>query len=263
MREERMQFADTVYIGIDPTAGDRPLHYAVLDGDLRIAALEHGDLEATLERVGRYPSAVVAVDAPQSPNRGLMLQPEVRRRFNLRPGARTWGQWKVCEYELRRRNLRLYNTPSREADAPRWMQVGFTLYRRLRRMGFRFHTFGDDLGPRAMIEIHPHACYAVLLERRPFRKQTLEGRLQRQMVLYLEGLDLRNPLTVLEEITRHHLLTGQLPLTGLYGHDELDALAAAYSAYLIGRKPERVSQVGDREEGLITVPVAALRDFYP
>jgi predicted RNase H-like nuclease len=83
------------------------------------------------------------------------------------------------------------------------------------------------------------------------------------MVLYLQGLDLMNPLTVLEEITRHHLLTGQLPLRGLLEHDELDALIAAYTAYLVGAKPERASQVGDREEGLITLPSPELKDFYP
>jgi predicted RNase H-like nuclease len=67
---------------------------------------------------------------------------------------------------------------------------------------------------------------------------------------------------VLEEITRHHLLTGDLPLAGLYDHDQLDALMAAYTAYLVGVKPGRISQVGDRDEGLITVPVAELKPFY-
>jgi predicted RNase H-like nuclease len=67
---------------------------------------------------------------------------------------------------------------------------------------------------------------------------------------------------VLEEITRHHLLTGDLPLTGLYDHNQLDALMAAYTAYLVGNKPARVSQVGDRDEGLITLPIEELKAFY-
>ena len=78
---------------------------------------------------------MVAVDAPQSPNQGLMLRAEVRRRFNLRPGSRTWGQWKVCEYELRRRNIRLYNTPGKEKDAPAWMRKGFSSSSAWRRPG--------------------------------------------------------------------------------------------------------------------------------
>jgi predicted nuclease with RNAse H fold len=258
-----MLFNQALYVGIDPTAGARPMHYAVLDPELRLVALRQGDLEAVLAYVAALEHAVVAVDAPQSPNRGLMLRPEIRRRYNLQPGGKTWGQWKLCEYELRRRNIRLYSTPSKEKDAPTWMRVGFEIYRRLQTMGFRLFERGGEVGSRMAIEVHPHACFAVLLGRRPFLKQTLEGRLQRQMVLYLQGVDLVNPLAVLEEITRHHLLTGQLPLRGLLDHDELDALVAAFTAHLVGAKPERVSQVGDRDEGLITLPSAEVKDFYP
>ena len=114
-----MLFDKSVYVGIDPTAGVRPMHYAVLDHDLRLVALNKGDLEAVLAFVGGLEAAVVAVDAPQSPNQGRMLEAEVRRRFNLAPDGRSWGQWKMCEYELRRRNIRLYNTPDREEDAPK------------------------------------------------------------------------------------------------------------------------------------------------
>lgn len=258
-----MLFDDAAFVRIDPTAGDRPLHYVALDSDLRLVILGQGTLEEVLAFVAGWERAVVAVDAPQSPNRGLMLRPETRQRFNLDPHTKTWGRWKVCEYELRRRNIRLYNTPEDETQAPRWIRTGFALYRRLQAMGFRFYQPGEEIGPRVMLEVHPHACFAVLLGRRSFLKQTLEGRLQRQLVLYLKGLDISDPLKALEEITRHHLLSGDLPLRGLLAHDELDALVAAYTAYLVACKPERTSQVGDREEGCITLPAAQLKDFYP
>ena len=258
-----MLFDQTLYVGIDPTAGSRPIHYTVLDRDLKLAAAGEGSLQEVVAFVGGFDSAVVAVDAPQSPNKGVMLEPEVRRRYNLRPGSKTWGQWKVCEYELRRRNIRLYNTPAREADSPRWMRNGFDLYKKLGRLGFRHFVAGDPLPEKAVIEVHPHACFAVLLGRRPFLKNTIEGRLQRQLLLFLEGLDIPNPMKALEEITRHHLLSGSLPLDGLYDHDRLDALAAAFTAYLVGIKPERVSQVGDRAEGYITLPSSEMKMFYP
>jgi predicted nuclease with RNAse H fold len=257
-----MLFDQDVYVGIDPTAGDRPMHFAVLDGGLKLVALSQGDVETVLAFVGGLERAAVAIDAPQSPNQGLMLRPEFRRRFNLQPGGRTWGQWKVCEYEMRRRNIRLYNTPRKEEDAPRWMQMGFSLYRRLLGLGYRLFIDGEPTPERSLLEVHPHACFAVMLGRRPFLKQTLEGRLQRQLLLYLEGLDIVNPMNVLEEITRHHLLNGNLPLDGLYDHDQLDALVSAFTAYLVARKPERVLQVGEREEGYITLPTERLEDFY-
>jgi predicted nuclease with RNAse H fold len=262
MKEQAMLFQGAAYVGVDCTAGKRPMHFAALDESLGLSAIDSGSMEEVLAFVGGLGKAVVAVDAPQSPNQGLLLRPQVRRQYNLRPGGTTWGKWKLCEYELRRRNIRLYNTPGSVADAPRWMQNGFLLYERLKMLGFSFFQQGEQMGERSMLEVHPHACYAVLLEHRPFLKQTLEGRMQRQLVLYLEGLDIPNPLRTLEEITRHRLLSGELPLPTLYDHDQLDALVAAFTAYLVAKQPERVSQVGDVEEGLITLPAAELKDFY-
>ncbi|HET7011104.1 MAG TPA: DUF429 domain-containing protein [Anaerolineales bacterium] len=251
-----------VYIGIDPTGGKRPFSLAALDDNLRVVALEAADADGAVAFVERWPTAVVAVDAPQSPNRRLMRRARVRRAFGLNPHSRTFADWKVCEYELRRRNLRIYNTPSQPSLSPLWMRVGFELYRRLLALGFRFFRTGEPVEGRTLLEVHPHACYASLLGHRPLPKVDLEGRLQRQMVLYVEGLDLANPLHVLEEISRHHILSGELPLEGLHHHDELDALAGAYTAFLVHQKPARVSQVGDPQEGLITIPVGALKDHY-
>jgi predicted nuclease with RNAse H fold len=101
-----MLFADAVYIGIDPTAGKKPMHYAAIDNQLRLVAFDKGDLEDVLAFVAGQENAVVAVDAPQSPNQGLMKRSDVRRSYNLDPDGVTWGQWKVCEYELRRSNSR-------------------------------------------------------------------------------------------------------------------------------------------------------------
>ena len=251
-----------IYIGVDPTAGRRPATLAALDDDLRLVHLGPMKAAEVVTFIEARPGAVVAIDAPQSPNRGLMRRPEVRRRLGLPARGPTFGEWKLCEVELRRRNLRIYATPSRASAAPSWMRAGFALYASLARLGFELFRLGEAPPARIMLEVHPHACFAVLLGHRPLHKAGLEGRLQRQMVLYLEGLDLRNPVHTLEEVTRQHLLAGVLPLDGLHDDDELDALVAAYTAYLAHQKPSRVCQVGDRREGMITLPAAGLKDHY-
>ena len=257
-----MLFSDMVYVGLDPTAGKRPMHYAALDNQLRLVALDSGNMEAVLAFVAGQEKAVVAVDAPQSPNQELMLRSDVRRSFDLDPGGRTWGQWKVCEYELRRRNIRLYNTPHEVEAAKGWVRIGFQLYQRMAQLGYRHFHAGESMTTRTMLEVHPHACFTVMLGLRPFLKQTLEGRLQRQLVLYIAGLDIPNPMRALEEITRHHLLHSRLPVENLYSHDQLDALVAAYTSYLVAVKPGEITQVGDRQEGRITLPCSELKDFY-
>ncbi|MGD8813445.1 MAG: DUF429 domain-containing protein [Anaerolineales bacterium] len=257
-----MLFSDAIYVGIDPTAGKKPMHFAAIDNQLRLVALDSGSMEEVLAFVACQEKAVVAVDAPQSPNQELMLRSDIRRSFDLDPDGRTWGQWKVCEYELRRRNIRLYNTPSKVEEAKSWVQMGFKLFRRLSQLGYRHFYAGEGMTARTMLEVHPHACFSVMLGLRPFLKVTLEGRLQRQLVLYINGLDIPNPMRALEEITRHHLLHSRLPIENLYDHDQLDALVAAYTSYLVAVKPEEVMQVGDRQEGRITLPCSELKDFY-
>jgi predicted nuclease with RNAse H fold len=258
-----MLFTEALFIGIDPTAGGRPMHYAALDRELRLVALDEAEMEGVLAFIGSLDSAVVGIDAPQSPNTGLMASAEVRRRYNLRPGGSNWSDWRVCEYELRQRNIRLYSTPGEAQEAKGWVRTGFELFQRLRQSGFHQYILGEEPGKRSMLEARSHVGYTVLLERRPFLKRTLEGRLQRQLVLYLEGLDVANPMHVLEEITRHNLLMGNLPLDRLRGFEQLDAIMAAYIAYLAAVQPERLTQIGDREEGLISFPAPSLKDFYP
>jgi len=77
-----MLFSNTSFIGIDPTAGQRPFAYAALDHELCLLALGQGDIEEVLAFVAGQRSARVGVCAPRRPNQGLMDQPEVREITN-------------------------------------------------------------------------------------------------------------------------------------------------------------------------------------
>ncbi len=250
-------YADPVYIGIDPTAGRRPMHYAVLDGELNRLVEGSGAAEEVLAVAMAQPAATVAIDAPQSPNGGLLATPEQRRLVGLPPHSQTWSGYKLCEYELRRRGIGLYSTPTDPAAAPRWMQMGFRLYDGLREAGFVPYAPSVPAA-RRVLEVHPHACYTVLLGHLPQRKDSLEGRLQRQLVLLQEGLDVLDPMEALEELTPHRLLaaSGAFVLPGLLDHDALDALVSAYTAYRADREPQAVTLVGDPVEGQIVLPIA-------
>jgi predicted nuclease with RNAse H fold len=257
-----MLFDEAVFIGIDATAGDRPLPFAALDADLRLVALGRDDLEEVLAFAAGQSAAVAAVDAPQSPPIGLMQDASVRLRYGLAPDGPTWAAWRVGEFALRRKGIRIANTPSMEALAPGWVQRGMELHSRLKALGYRPFVVDQPTSERMLLELNPNASYTALLERQPLPKATLEGRLQRQLVLFLKGLDIPNPMRALEEITRHHILTGELPLDDLMTAGELDALVGAFTAYLTALYPEQISQEGDRSEGLITLPVPELQPSY-
>jgi len=246
-----MLFTQTTFIGIDPTAGQRPFVYAALDSDLRLLALGEGDLDEVL---------LVAVCAPRRPNQGLMQRDEVRSRLSPRPRPGRWTNARVVEYLLRLHRIRCPHTRAQEADCPGWMRMGFQLFQRLQSLGYMPYPATDS--PRQLLEVYPHACYTVLLERTPFPKHTLEGRLQRQLVLYARNVQISDPMRFFEEITRHRLLHGILPEDELYSPGELDALIAAYTAWLTVENSERVTALGDPAEGQIILPVPKLKDHY-
>jgi predicted RNase H-like nuclease len=140
------------------------------------------------------------------------------------------------------------------------MQSGFALYQRLGGMGFK--PFPTDEAPHQWIETHPHACFCALLGQLPLPKPTMEGRLQRQLVLHQQGLGIKDPMDFFEEITRHRLLKGILPMELIYSPETLDALAAALVAFQAAHTPDEISFVGSKEEGRIALPVKVLKEKY-
>jgi hypothetical protein len=255
-----MLFNKTTFVGIDPSAGQRPFVYAALDHELRLLALGQGKMDEVLAFAAGQRQAFVAVSAPRRPNSGLMAQEGRRRQLNPMPRAGRWLDLRLAEYQLRQHNITAPQTYSSEGSCPNWMQMGFALFRRLESLGY--HPCPRDGEELQSLEVYPHACFAVLLGHNPFPKHTLEGRLQRQLVLHEQKLNVPDPMRFFEEITRHKLLKGILPNEDLYTPGELDALVSAYTAWLIANQPEQVTLLGDPSEGQIVLPAAELKPRY-
>ena len=249
----------TVYMGIEVTAGARPLTLAVLNGRLDVLKVETLKLEELIEVILEYPSSVCGIDAPSGVNKELLAEPDYRENLGLDPRKKTYNRYRVCEYELRRRRISIYSTPADKEKASKWMLTGWELYDRLRGEGYSSYPAESS---RRLFEVHPHAAFTVLVKKRPYSKNSMEGLLQRQLVLYESGLDIHDPMQALEEWTRHHMLTGKLRMEGIYSHVELDALCAAYTAFVLDKNPQKITAVGDSGEGQIILPTAELLDRY-
>ena len=91
---------------------------------------------------------------------------------------------------------------------------------------------------------------------------SLEGRLQRQLALHERRVAVYDPMRIFEEFTRFRLLSGILPLGDLHSPGELDALVAAYTAWLAAKQPGSVTLLGDPDEGQVILPVAELKGRY-
>jgi len=255
-----MLFTKKTYIGIDPTAGQRPFTYAALDHDLGLLALGQGHIDEVLAFVAGQRAAVVAVSGPRRPNQGVMANQQVRDNLSPPPRPGRWDNFRLVEYQLRQRNITMPQTRSDGQDCPMWMRMSFKLFHRL--VALDYQVFPQEKATRQCMEVYPHACYTTLLGNIPFPKHTLEGRLQRQLILYQQKLDIPDPMRLFEEITRHRLLQGILPLEDLLLSEELDSLVAAYTAWVATSHPEQITLLGDPNEGQVVIPVGALKARY-
>lgn len=248
------------FIGLDPTAGRKPFSYAALDASLHLTALGHGSLEEVLAFTVGQREALVAVCAPRRPSQRLMERTEIRDSLNPPPRPGRWMNFRLVEYLLRLHGISCYKTPPDEKTCPNWMQMGFHLYTRLEQMGY--HAYPSPESARKWLEVYPHASFCTLLGHIPLPKHTLEGRLQRQLLLHKHKLSVPDPMEFIQGITPQRLLQGSLQMDNLYTQGELDALVAAYTSWQAALHPNQVTTLGDASEGLVVLPVAELKRHY-
>ena len=251
-----MPILKTTFVGVDLSGGHNPFTFAAFDQDRQLITLAGGEVENLLALLGDHPVALVAVNAPPNPNHGLVRQSLEKQT----PGHLRGADLRLAEHELRQRGIHVSATPARETFCPAWLQLGFSLHWELAKMGFKPYPTKD--AARQVMETHPHAALYALAGGQPLPKSTLEGRLQRQAILFDKGLRIEDPTEFFEEITRHKLMRGILPMELVYTPEELDALIAAYIAYLAGTEPAALAAFGDKNEGQIYLP-AGLNAIEP
>lgn len=211
-------------VGIDVAAA-RPCTCVLLEGLNARHWFESRDVEEIRDWVADHRPEVVAVDAPSGVSKGLLVN----------EGEGSYAG-RVCDRDLRRRGIPLYEVPQERSKASAWMQVGFRLYELLGELGYRLPSSPKLAG--SVIEVYPHASFVTLLGATPARKSTPEGRARR-----------------IEILKGHHV-----SWEDHVGHDSLDALVGALTAckFLEGE----VHPVGDLSEALLWLPVSTPRDSY-
>jgi predicted nuclease with RNAse H fold len=254
-----MSISDPVYIGIDLTSSREECVYAIVDRDLNLIKLVESEIESMLAFLATQKTALVAINAPSKVNQGIVKANLIAQNQDGDHQYRG-TDLRLAEYELRQLGIAIAGTPGREELCTGWMRVGFELFRELANRGYK--EFPIDGASLRMTETHPQACFCVLLEQTPFPHPTLEGRLQRQLILHDKGLRINDPMEFFEEITRFKLLNGILPLDTIYTFGQLDVLVAAYSAWAGDNLLGAVCMIGDKREGQIMLPVNELREKY-
>jgi hypothetical protein len=108
-----------------------------------------------------------------------------------------------------------------------------------------FKSYSNKNEPKQFLVTNAQDCFHALSGHKLFPQRSLEGRLQRSAILYEQGLQLNDPINIFEEITRYKLIQGILPLVNIYSSKELDALAAAYLAWIAVKRPWQIVLKGE------------------
>ena len=252
-----MDLSLTHFIGIDLSGPRGRITCAVLDGSRHIlfrgatTPLEWESL------VAGSAVTIAAITSPITLNEGLMADEDKRKLLNPSPSRNRYANLRVCEYELITRGFSTMRTPSALENSSLALQRLLRFSSELAASGFqRWPSPGNE---RQLMEIHADSAYAVLLGAKPLPAASLEGRIQRQLALQEERLNVPDAMEFFEEITRHKLLSGKLPEGKIFSSAELNALVAAFTAWCAYTNPAEVTRLGDAAEGRIILPVSTRR----
>lgn len=245
-------FTEISYIGIDPSSGSNSVSYAAIDDNLKPEAIGLGNMEEALAFAGGRQRAFVAIHAPPRPNLGLLSDPTKLKQLALPMKDKKGFDIRLAEYLMMQRDLPVYRTPQKREAAKSWMRAGYKLYDRLRSVGYSIFPYeGND---RQLMETVPEACFKLWLPGKLLPQRSLEGCIQRQAALFDLEIDISDPMEYYQEITRHRILMGSLPREMVFQPAEIQALAAAYVAWLAVKQTESVEMLGDTKEGQIVLP---------
>ena len=220
------------YIGIAYCGGQKPLAFASLDERQKIQALGLGRFKDIQAFIAGQSETVVACGLPLN-----------------RPSS---GDCRPVEAELQQRGLPAYHTSAEPQSHHPAAIFGIQMAALFQALDFSYDFSVEK--PRIVFESHPGAAFQVLLGRPPFASHSLEGRLQRQLVLFERQMPINDPMDFFEEVTRHKLLHGILPTGDLYTSYELDALVLAHTAWLKIQQTENILTLGDSASGQVLLP---------
>ncbi|MFN7036481.1 MAG: hypothetical protein ACK4SN_08950 [Bellilinea sp.] len=242
----------TVFLGIDPGSGREAMTYVALDAEKRLLAIGGGKIEDVLAYAAGQAEALAAVNYFYRPSREPPSA-EIQQRLFPEFGDDLFGRLRKEAAERLETGIGESGLGLAEKDSRSGRKRSDLLVQQLQGLGY--HRFPAEEEKRQWLRFSAQAAFLSLCSGRLFEGRSLEGRLQRQLVLFEEKLPIKDPMDFFEEVTRRRLLLGRLAYEMLYAPGELNALAGAYTAWLTVFDEQRVSQEADDREVIWYLPL--------
>jgi hypothetical protein len=238
------------YIGIDVQAAHKPYYYTALDENLEEIACGHGRLADVLAYLAGQSSALVAINGPVWVPQSETVFSQAGLFGGEQPAG--FGSHRGVDIEMASRGYPVIPVPPTGKKAPIWMDRSLELAIEVKILGYSLK--GRSQSDHAFFETNTDAAYQLITGTPPYDSRSLEGRLQRQLLLYEFGFPLKDPMVFLEEFTRYRLRTSNVPLNQIGVAHELRAMMAAATAWLVDNRPETLEYLGPSDEPVIILP---------
>lgn len=245
------------FIGIDLRAVRRSYTYAALDGNQTLIAFGQGRLDDIFSFISGRQTAICAINSPLTTCPTENSQPDFTQEalFPIEQRKGRKQSQRQAEHDLQLKGIIVPKAPStlEMKSSPGWVRRGFQFIQLLEQVGFKvWPTEGTS---RQFLEVQAEAAFWNWLGAQPLSEETLEGRIQRQLILAEMDIDVPDPMNFFEEVTRYKLLRGLLPMNGIYSPQELNAIMCAITALLLVKNPQQVATFGSRSDGIIYLPI--------
>ncbi len=247
-----MQTGINYFVGIELSGSRKGFTCAILNSALKIeflGALTPLEWQTVIENARLV---VAAVNSPLSMNLGYMADNDYRARLKVTSKSTRSRDQRVCEYLLGEKGIICPKSPKDVGRFSLSLQRSLKLASELGMLGFQF--WPSSGAQRQMLETQADATYFAMLGIKPFPLNSLEGRIQRQLALQARGIPVPDAMEFFEEVTRHRLLSGKLPEEKILQTVKLNALAAAYTAWMAMNRPGECTLMGEPDEGMIILP---------
>jgi len=282
---------------VDVTDGTRRLDAIAVNSSGKVVHKSCDSIATLIAWVEEVQPQVIAVDGPSGRNVGLTQDDAIRAKYgwlglrsrSARDASRNrlpkFWDFRVAEAILSSQGIGLYNTPGNAQKVSDWIKTGWKIYEALEKLGYkRWVSPGQvqlDSNQHWLIEIHPHACFAVGAGYILPEKVSLAGYFTRIAYLQKAASELGWKLTGqawpgsawLEQLATtlkgfidggaclapEQALRSLLPVLPV-GHDLLDCLVGIITA---GRAiAGHAHAVGETRDGVIVLPGALAPGLY-
>jgi hypothetical protein len=240
------------FLGISLTSHRHAFSLAAIDESQQIIALSQGNMDDSLSFTAGQVDVIVAVNFPSHPNAGSMASSGFRQTLSPPPPPGRWENLRLVEYELIQAGIHVNRTHSTLENNSPGIRKGFEFHRRLTALGY--NPYPSVESRKQVFESHADGYFYTMTGNIPFDADSMEGRLQRQLILYEQDLHVYDPMRFFEEVTRHRLIHSILPIEPIYTANELNALALAQMAWFLFHHPEKTMTLGLPEDGMIYLP---------